>query len=99
MSSEAKKNALGAGNIGGWGMGAGTEETPPSLSCPTPCPSRGGGGGASLGQHKYFCYGSKCCCVGDCVVRHCRLYPLYSRQDILLTFAEMELDSTTIFTM
>ena len=28
---------------------------------------------------------------------HCHLYPLYSWQDILLTFAEMELDSTTMF--
>ena len=28
------------------------------------------GGGASLGQHKNFCYSSLCCCVGDCVVRH-----------------------------
>ena len=24
------------------------------------------------------CYGSLCCCVGDCVVRHCCLYLLYS---------------------
>ena len=29
-----------------------------------------------------------CCCVGDCVVGHCHLYPLHSWQDILLTFAE-----------
>ena len=36
--------------------------------------------------------------MGDCVVRHCHLYPLYSWQDILLTFAEMEPDSTTRFT-
>ena len=28
---------------------------------------------------------------------HCHLYPLHSWQDILLTFAEMELDGTTIF--
>ena len=71
---------------------------PPPLSCPTPCPSPGGGWGAALGQHKNVCYGSLCCCVGDCVVRHCHLYPLYSAQDILLTFAEMELDSTAMFT-
>ena len=51
----------------------------------------------ALGQHKNFCYGSLCCCVGDCVVGHCHLYPLHSWQDILLTFAEMELDSTTMF--
>ena len=28
---------------------------------------------------------------------HCHLYPLHSWQDILLTFAGMELDSTTMF--
>ena len=28
---------------------------------------------------------------------HCHLYPLHSWQDILLTFAEMELDNTTMF--
>ena len=28
---------------------------------------------------------------------HCHLYPLYSWQDILHTFAELELDSTTMF--
>ena len=73
------------------------EGTPlPVLPSP-PCPSPGGGGG-SPGQHKMFCYGSLCCCVGDCVVRHCHLYPLYSWQDILLTLAEMKLDSTTMFT-
>ena len=44
-----------------------------------------------------FCCGSLCCCVCDCVVAHCHLYPLHSWQDILLTFAEMELDSTTMF--
>ena len=31
-------------------------------------------------------------------MRHCHLYPLYSWQDILLTFIEMELDNTTMFT-
>ena len=36
--------------------------------------------------------------MGDCVVRHCHLYPLYPWQDVLLTFAEMELDITTMFT-
>ena len=36
--------------------------------------------------------------MGDCVVRHCHLYPLYSWQDILLTFTEMDFDSTTMFT-
>ena len=71
--------------------------TPPPLSFPTPCRSPGGGGGPSLGQPKIFRCGSVCCCVGDCVVGHCHLYPLHSLRDILLTFAEMELDSTTMF--
>ena len=70
---------------------------PPVLPHPLSFP-RGGAGGPSLGQHKKFYYGSLCCCVGGCVVRHCHLYPLHSWQDILLTFAEMELDSTTMFT-
>ena len=69
----------------------------PPLSFPTPCRSPGGGGGPSLGQPKIFRCASLCCCVGDCVVGHCHLYPLHSWQDILLTFAEMELDSTTMF--
>ena len=37
------------------------------------------------------------CCVDGCVVGHYHLHPLHSWQDILLTFAEMELDSTTMF--
>ena len=57
----------------------------------------GGGGRASLGQPKIFRCGSLCCCVGGCVVGHYHLHPLHSWQDILLTFAEMELDSTTMF--
>ena len=69
---------------------------PPPLSCPTPCPCPGGGG-ASLGQYKNFCCCSLCCFVGDCVVGHSHLYPSCSWPDILLTFAEMELDSTTMF--
>ena len=53
--------------------------TPPPLSCPTPCLSPGGGGlgDRHLVKTKFFYYGSLCCCVGDCVVRHCHLYPLY----------------------
>ena len=74
-----------------------TRSPPPPLSFPTPCRSPGGGGGPSLGQPKNFRCGSLCCCVGDCVVGHCHLYPLHSWRDILLTFAEMELDSTTMF--
>ena len=35
--------------------------------------------------------------LSQCVVGHCHLYPLHSWRDILLTFAEMELDSTTMF--
>ena len=73
---------------------------PPPLSFPTPCCSPGGGGGVggpSLGQPKNFRCSSLCCCVGDCVVGHCHLYPLHSWQGILLTFAEMELDNTTMF--
>ena len=56
-----------------------------------------GGGGGSFGQPKIFRCGSLCCCVGDCVGGHYHLHPLHSWQDILLTFAEMELDNTTIF--
>ena len=69
---------------------------PHPLSFPTPCRSPGGGG-ASLGQPKIVRCGSLCCCVGDCVVGHCHLYPLHLWQVILLIFAEMELDSTTMF--
>ena len=69
---------------------------PPCRSPPLVVP-QGGGGGSSLGQPKFFRCGSLCSCVGDCVVGHCHLYPLHSWQDILLTFAEIELDSTTIF--
>ena len=69
----------------------------PPVSFPTPCRSPGGGGGPSLGQPKIFRCGSLCCCVGGCVVGHYHLHPLHSWQDILLTFAEMELDSTTMF--
>ena len=73
---------------------------PPSLSLVLPHPlsfSRVGWGTVTWSTQN-FCYGSLCCCVGDCVVRHCHLYPLYSWQDILLTFAGMEFDSTTMFT-
>ena len=47
--------------------------------------------------NRIFRCASLCCCVGDCVVGHYHLHPLHSWQDILLTFAEMELDSTTMF--
>ena len=69
-----------------------TLPSPPlPLSFPTPYRSPRGGGGPSLGQPKIFRYGSLCCCVGDCVVGHCHLHPLYSWLDILLTFAEWNL--------
>jgi len=77
-------------------IAVGTYPRPP-WSFPTPCRSPGGGEGPSLGRPKTFRCGSLCCSVGDCVVGHCHLYPLHSWQDILLTFAEMELDSTTMF--
>ena len=64
-------------------------------SYPSPPLSFPGGGGGSLGQPKLFRCGSLCCCVGDCVVGHCHLYPLHSWQ--FAHFAEMELDSTTMF--
>ena len=70
---------------------------------PPPCPApplvlpRGGGGGVTWSTQKKIC-GSLCCCTGDCVVRHCHFYPLYSWKDILLLFTEMELESTTMFT-
>ena len=72
---------------------------PPPLSFPTPCRSPGGAGGPSLGQPKIFRYGSLCCCVGDCVVGYCHLYPLYSWQDILLTFAEWNLTAQPCFSL
>ena len=76
----------------------GLESIPPPLVVPHPLSFPGGGGGGpSLDQPKIFRCGSLCCCVGDCVVGHCHLFPLHSWQDILLTFAEMELDSTTMF--
>ena len=71
---------------------------PPVLPHPLSLPGGWGVGDRHLVHTKFFGYGSLCCCVGDCVVRHCHLYPLYSLQDILLTFDEMELDSTTMFT-
>ena len=60
-------------------------------------PWGGGGRGASLGQPKISGCGSRCCCVGYFVVAHGHLYPFYSWQKILLTFAEMELGNTTMF--
>ena len=70
--------------------------SPPRV-VPHPLSFPGGGGGGSLGQPKIFRCSSLCCCVGGCVVGHYHLHPLHSWQDILLTFAEMELDNTTMF--
>ena len=80
-------------------MGKPTANVPRPRVVPHPLlfPGWGAGGGPSLGQPKIFRCGSLCCCVGDCVVGDCHLYPLHSWQDILLTFAEMELDSTSMF--
>ena len=71
---------------------------PPCRSPPLVVP-RGGAGGPSPGQPKIFRYGSLCCCVGDCVVGYCHLYPLYSWQDILLTFAEWNLTAQPCFSL
>ena len=65
----------------------------PPLVVPHPLSFPGGGLGD---RHLVNPKSSLCCCVGDYVVGHCHLYPLYSWQDILLTFAEMELDSPTL---
>ena len=54
--------------------------TPPLCRSPPLVVPRGGGG-ASLDQPKFFRCGSLCCCVGDCVVGHCHLYPLHSWQE------------------
>ena len=58
---------------------------------PTPCPSPGGGWGPSLGQPKFFCCGSLCCCGA------LPLVSLVLMAGHLLTFTEMDLDSTTMF--
>ena len=85
-----------------WFHGCGTSCDGCTLPPPPPCRSPPlvvprGGWGASLGQPKNFRCGSLCSCVGGCVVGHYHLHPLHSWQDILLTFAEMELDNTTMF--
>ena len=72
---------------------------PPPLSFPTPCRSPGGGGGwgAVTWSTQNFSLRLIVLLLGDCVVGHYHLHPLHSWQDILLTFAEMELVSTTMF--
>ena len=71
--------------------------SPPPMSFPTPCPSVREGGGRHL-VNRNFCVAAHYVVVWVTVLwGHCHLYPLYSWQDILLTFTEMELDSTTMF--
>ena len=69
---------------------------PPPPPCPSPPLVLPREGGVTWSTQIFRC-GSLCCCVGDRVVGHCYWYPLYSWQDILLNFAEIELDSTTMF--
>ena len=64
---------------------------PPCRSPPLVVP-RGGVGDRHLVNPKFF-VAAHCVVVGC----HYHLHPLHSWQDILLTFAEMELDSTTMF--
>ena len=68
--------------------------TPP-LVVPHPLSFPGGGGVTWSTQN--FSLRLIVLLLGDCVVGHYHLHPLHSWQDILLTFAEMELDSTTMF--
>ena len=74
------------------------QKYPPPFSCPPPPLSFPGGWGGRHSGNTTVCDSSLCCCVGFCVVRHCHLYPLYSWRDIVLGFAEMERDSTAMFT-
>ena len=67
------------------------------LPHPLSFPGGGGGVGDCHLVNKIFFHGSLCCCMGDCVVGHCHWHPLYSWEDIFPNFAEMELDSTTMF--
>ena len=76
----------------------------PPLVLPHPLSFPGGGGGfrdRHLVNRKFLFQLTVlllCCCLGDCGVRHCLLYPLYSWQASLLSVAETERDSTTMFT-
>ena len=69
---------------------------PPCRSPPLVVP-RGGGWGTVTWSTQNFSLRLIVLLLGDCVVGHYHLHPLHSWQDILLTFAEMELDSTTMF--
>ena len=76
LSGKGRGGGERAGGLkGGAHCCKGQVPPPPPLSFPTPCRSPGGGGGPSLGQPKIFRCGSLCCCVGDCIVGHCHLYP------------------------
>ena len=71
-------------------LGAGYPPLPLVVPHPLSFPT-GGVGDRHLVNPKFFV-------VAHCVVvGHCQLYPMHSWQDILLTFAEMELDRTTMF--
>ena len=70
---------------------------PPPLVVPHPLSFPGGGGGAVTWSTQNFSLRLFVLLLGDCVVGHYHLHPLHSWQDILLTFAEMELDSTNMF--
>ena len=74
------------------------------LNCTLPPPCRSpplvvprGGWGTVIWSTQNFSLRLIVLLLGDCVVGHYHLHPLHSWQDILLTFAEMELDSTTMF--
>ena len=64
---------------------------------PLSFPGGGGGWGTVTWSTQNFSLRVIVLLLGDCVVGHYHLHPLHSWQDILLTFAEMELDSTTMF--
>ena len=70
---------------------------PPPLVVPHPLSFPGGGGGTVTWSTQNFSLRLIVLLLGDCVVGHYHLHPLQSWQDILLTVAEMELDSTTMF--
>ena len=71
---------------------------PPCRSPPLVVPRGGGGGwGTVTWSTQNFSLRLIVLLLGDCVVGHYHLHPLHSWQDILLTFAEMDLDSTTMF--
>ena len=73
------------------------EVPPPPPVVPHPLSFPGGWWGTVTWSTQHFSLRLIVLLLGDCVVGHYHLHPLHSWQDILLTFAEMELDSTTMF--